>query len=343
VEQEHITAALISVAYNLQTHSGKDIICVSFEKEVTRMAVKVAEEWLNICGGCEVTILDIGEPLLDLLPSLQFVHIPVLMDHKYYGQTGEKTELEIPEADVGIVSGGVRNEKEKHVLQEMRKKCKTLIALGSCACFGGIPALANQYALETIYEKVFRGSKTTDPAPDPKQDLPALLDRVYALDEVVKVDVYIPGCPTSPDIVVNALTALLSGKPFELPERSVCDDCPTKLEKKAVTTVKRPLESMIPPGQKLEDSRCFMELGFLCLGPVTKSGCGGNAKVPRCVKARTVCRGCFGPIRKGANPMVDMMGALSSVGLDPKVIEDRPATFQRYIGGHGRLRPLPKK
>ncbi len=52
--------------------------------------VRVAEEWLNICGGCEVTILDIGEPLLDLLPQLQFVHMPVLMDHKYFGQTRRK-------------------------------------------------------------------------------------------------------------------------------------------------------------------------------------------------------------------------------------------------------------
>ncbi|MFZ3085484.1 MAG: hypothetical protein WA097_02435, partial [Candidatus Hydromicrobium sp.] len=77
------------------------------------MPVKIAEEWLNICGGCEVTILDIGEPLLDLLPKIEFVHMPVLMDHKYFGQTGEKAELEIPEADVGIISGGVRNEKEK--------------------------------------------------------------------------------------------------------------------------------------------------------------------------------------------------------------------------------------
>ena len=91
--------------------------------------VKVAEEWLNICGGCEVSILDIGEPLLDLLPELEFVHIPVLADHKYHGQTGEGDPhvIEIPEADVGIISGGVRNEKEKQVAIEMRKKCKTLI------------------------------------------------------------------------------------------------------------------------------------------------------------------------------------------------------------------------
>ncbi|NQT66029.1 MAG: methyl viologen-reducing hydrogenase [Actinobacteria bacterium] len=307
------------------------------------MPVKVAEEWLNICGGCEVTILDIGEPLLDLLPKLEFVHMPVLMDHKYFGQTGEKTEMEIPEADIGIISGGIRNEKEKHVTEEMRKKCNTLISLGSCACFGGIPALANQYPLEELYDKVFRQSKTTDSADTPSVDIPPLTDRVYAIDEVVKVDVYIPGCPTTPELIVQALTALLEGKTFEIPERSVCDDCPAKREKKAITAIKRPLESIVPPGQKLEDSRCFMELGFLCLGPVTKSGCGGSEKVPRCIKAFMPCRGCFGPIRAGANPMVEMMGALSSIGLDPKLILDRRSTFQRYIGAQGRLRPLPKR
>ena len=86
-----------------------------------------------------------------------------------------------------------------------------------------------------------------------------------------------------------------------------------------------------------------MELGYLCLGPVTKSGCGGSEKTPRCIKAVMPCRGCFGPIRAGANPMVEMMGALSSIGLDPKLILDRRSTFQRYIGAQGRLRPLPQR
>ena len=105
--------------------------------------VKVAEKQLNICGGCEVTILDIGDALLDLLPQLDFVHMPVIMDHKYFGQTGEgdPNVIQIPEADVGIISGGVRNEKEKHVAEAMRKSCKVIVSLGSCACFGGIPAL----------------------------------------------------------------------------------------------------------------------------------------------------------------------------------------------------------
>lgn len=68
------------------------------------MAVKVAEEWLNACSGCEISILNTGEALLDLLPQLDFVHMPVLIDHKYFGQTGDKTVMEIPEAVVGILS-----------------------------------------------------------------------------------------------------------------------------------------------------------------------------------------------------------------------------------------------
>jgi len=313
------------------------------------MAVKVAEEWLNICGGCEVSILDIGEPLLDLLPQLQFVHMPVLMDHKYFGQMGEGTEMEIPEADVGIISGGVRNEKEKHVTEEMRKKTNTLIALGSCASFGGIPAMANMWTLEELYDKVYRGSKTTDSAETPSENLPPLLDRVYAVDEVVNVDAYIPGCPTNPDLIAEALTCLLEGKPFELPEKSVCDDCPVKREKKAdIGQIKRALEPMeFKQGEPWENTRCFMELGYLCLGPVTRSGCArtidGGVKVPRCVIGYMTCRGCFGPIRKGANPLVDMLGALSSIGLDPKQVTDRRALLNRYIGGQKRLRPLPQR
>ena len=234
------------------------------------MAVKVAEEWLNICGGCEVAILDIGEPLLDLLSELNFVHMPVLMDHKYFGQMGEKDEMEIPEADVGIISGGVRTEKEKKVAEEMRKKSKTLIALGSCACYGWIPAMANMYPLEAMYEKVYRGSKTTDSAETPSENLPPLLEKVLAVDEVVPVDVYIPGCPTNPDIIVKAITCLLEGKEFKLEERSVCDECPTKREKKASGgQIKRTLDSLdFDQSKPWEETRCFMEQGYLCLEPL---------------------------------------------------------------------------
>ena len=144
------------------------------------MAARLAEEWFAICGGCEVTILDIGEPLIDVLKQVEIVHMPVLMDHKLFGQTGEGTEMEIPAADVGLISGGIRSEEHKKLAQEMRKKCKILISLGSCACFGGIPALANQYSTEEMLQKVYRDSVTTEKNGLPHEQIPALTDRVYA-------------------------------------------------------------------------------------------------------------------------------------------------------------------
>ncbi len=301
------------------------------------MAVKVAQEWFAICGGCEVTILDVGEPLLDVLPALEFVHMPVIMDHKLYGQTGENKIMEIPEADVGIITGGVRNEENKKLAELMRSRVNTLIAMGSCASFGGIPALANQYELSELYDRVYRGNSTTEAGDTPQGDVPALLDRVYALHEVVKVDLHLPGCPTTPDMFVGALMHLLKGTPFAVSEKSVCDSCPTIREKKAVGTLKRPLEPIEGVGEPLNTVRCLMEQGFLCLGPATRSGCGGmNGGDPRCIKAYMPCRGCYGPLSLDANPMVDMMGALATIGLDPKQIPDRAATFNRFAGA-GRL------
>ena len=145
------------------------------------MPVKVAEEWLNMCGGCECSILDLGEAIFDLLPKLEFVHMPVLMDHKYYGQTGEGEKLEIPEADVGLISGGIRSEEHKEIAKEMREKCKTVIAFGTCACFGGVPALANMFVKDEVLDKVFKNTKSTEAAEYPSVNIPPWTDRVYAL------------------------------------------------------------------------------------------------------------------------------------------------------------------
>ncbi len=296
------------------------------------MPVKVVEEWLNMCGGCECSILDIGEPLLDILPQLEFVHMPVLMDHKYFGQTGEGKKIEIPEADVGIITGGIRNKEHKELAQEVRNKCKTVIAYGSCAVFGGLPALANMYTQEQTFNKVYKNTRSTVPGDFPSINIPPWTDRLMAVDEVVKVDLRIPGCAPNPDLFANALTALLSGKEFKLEEKAVCEDCPLKREKKALAAIKRPLE--IPP---LEE-RCLLEQGYLCLGPATRTGCGGNEKVPRCIAGNFPCRGCMGPIRFGGNQMVDMMGALATIGINVREIPDRLATFNRFVGGHNKLR-----
>jgi len=302
------------------------------------MPVKVAEEWLNMCGGCESSLLDVGEPLLGLLSQIEFVHIPVLMDHKYLGQTGEGTKIEIPQADIGLISGGIRTEEDKAIAQEMRSKCKTVVAVGSCACFGGVPALANMFVNDEALEKVYRTAKSTVPGEYPSVNIPHWTDRVYALDEVIKVDVLVPGCPPPPGLMSEAMGALLQNKPFALEEKAVCEDCPLKREKKAIATIKRPLDKFWPT----EKGRCLLELGYLCLGPATRTGCRGEEKIPRCIAGGFPCRGCFGPIRKGANLMVDMMGALATTGLDVRLIPDRLATFNRFLGAHNRLRPVKR-
>jgi F420-non-reducing hydrogenase small subunit len=311
------------------------------------MAVKVVEDWLNACSGCEISILNIGDALLGLLPQLEFAHITALVDHKFFGQLGDGTTMEIPEAVVGIVSGGVRNAEQKHELEEIRKKVKFLISLGSCACYGGVPAQANMFKNEEIFEKVFRHCVTTEPAADPKDpSVPEWTPTCAAVDEFVKPDIYIPGCPPHPDWIADAVVALLEGKTaWSLPERSVCDTCPVIREQKSGGgPVKRWLQNMeFNPEEGLEKMRCINEQGFLCMGPVTLAGCAGKTGVPRCIQARTPCRGCFGPIRKGARPMVEMMGALTSVGLDPKSLVDRRAMMNRYIGGHGFLTVLPAR
>ena len=307
------------------------------------MAVKVAQEWFAICGGCEVTILDLGEALLGLLPELEFVHMPVIMDHKIYGQTGELVEVDIPKADVGILSDSIRNEENKELAEKMRQSVDFLISMGSCACFGGVPALANQFSTEDIYQRVYKTNGTTDPGETPTKGLPPLTDRVYSVDEVVKVDLELPGCPTTPSMFAAAVLHLLKGTPFALDQKSVCDQCPTIREKKAVSTLKRPLESVEGVGETLDKVRCFMEQGFLCQGPATRAGCGGmEGGVPRCISAYMPCRGCFGPLQKTANPMVDMMGALSTIGLNPREIPDRAAQFNRFSGS-GRLRPARRR
>ena len=183
------------------------------------MTAPVAEEWLNACSGCEISLVDMGERLLDVLQLVDFVHIPVLMDHKYYGQLGDGEHLSIPEADVGIISGSIRNTEHLEVAEEMRKRCKTIIAIGTCATHGGIPALVNTFTNDEILDRYY-STETTDPTDGyPSEGVPELLDRCYALDEKIAVDVYLPGCPPHSDQVFAALAGLLKGEPAVLPDK----------------------------------------------------------------------------------------------------------------------------
>ena len=304
------------------------------------MTAKVASEWLNSCSGCEISIVDLGERLLDVLNLVDFVHIPVLMDHKYFGQTGDGAHLSIPEADVGIISGGIRNDEHLEIAQEMRKQCKLIIALGTCATHGGIPALANSYRNVELMDRYYSTESTTPSTLRPSDGLPPLLDGAYALDEKIKVDVYLPGCPPHPDQIFAALAALLGGKTPTLRGKSVCDTCPTVREGKGqLRQLRRFLQKpKFTPGEPIDKMRCLLEQGILCMGPVTKAGCGGDSVTPRCIAARVPCRGCYGPVRHDGNQRLDMLNALASNGIDIQSLPESTSLL-RFSGAHQLLRP----
>ena len=308
--------------------------------------VKIAGEWLNSCSGCEIALLNIGDVLVDLLADLEFVHIPVLIDNKYYGQVGERDEMEIPEAVVGIISGGVRTSEHLEVLEKMRESCQILVALGTCATDGGIPALGNMYSCQEIKDFMYRESPTTVPGPDPdhtKYHVPEAYETVTALDEHVKIDIKLPGCPPHPDWIAAAVLTLLGKGELNLPERSVCDTCPTIRErKKSEGDIKRMLEMPeYDPSKPIDDMRCLLEQGYMCLGPVTRAGCSGmTGTAPRCISARMPCRGCYGPVRDGALPIMDYMGALATVGYDPAKMPDRRGYLSRFNGAHSVLKKI---
>lgn len=308
------------------------------------MGVTTALEWLGSCSGCEIAILNLGEALIPLLTeTLEIVHAPILMDNKYFDQYGEAAVLTLPEAQIGIVSGGVSNVEHLEVLKEMRRKCWTLIALGTCATHGGIPALMNGQDPGERWEMIFR-TDSTDPGADlPDQEVPQFLDRVYAIDEKVNVDVRLPGCPPNPELIGEVITALVEDREPVLPTKSVCDTCSTKREGKGeVVKVRRLISNAkFNPGSSIDEMRCLLEQGFMCMGPVTAAGCSKDG-APRCINARVPCRGCFGPVRRKGNQLLDMMNALASNGIDHKSVVDRRSIL-RFSGAHGMLRPLRKK
>ena len=167
--------------------------------------IRLATDWLDVCSGCHMTILDIDARILELLEHVVITSSPI-------------TDLKHPPEDgveVGILTGAVSNSHQIEVAQEMRERCGVLIALGDCAVFGGICTMRNFFDKEEVLRRGYVETESTDNAegviPD-SEELGMLTDKVMAVDEVVPVDVYLPGCPPSADAFWYVVTELLAGR-----------------------------------------------------------------------------------------------------------------------------------
>ncbi|MDD2463536.1 MAG: methyl viologen-reducing hydrogenase [Desulfobulbus sp.] len=296
-------------------------------------------EWLHACCGCEVSLLDAGPKLIALLSRVEVVHFPLLMDHKYQ-EVHDVTGSPLPEAEIGVVSGGVASEEQLALVQAMRASCRILVALGTCATHGGIPAMRNQWTAQETLQTVY--AYGTDELVLIPAEISKPLDRVYSVDEKVKVDCLLPGCPPAAEAIVDVLIGLVEDRTVVTTGKSVCETCPTRRSGKGQGGVRRFLENAEgDPEAPLAEMVCLLEQGLLCQGPVTAGGCGGKG-TPLCLRARVPCRGCYGPVRAGSNPLLDMLGALASNGIDYRSMLDRKSLL-RFSGAHGLLKPLRKR
>ena len=170
---------------------------------------RIATTSLCGCFGCHMSLLDIDERILALAELVDFDRSPI-NDIKHISQR----------CRVGLIEGGCANEENVYVLREFRRGCDILVSVGDCATTGGLPALRNLVPLEECLREAYvDGPSVFNPSgqiPD-DEEIPLLLNRVLPAHEVVKVDYHLPGCPPSADTLWEALNALLTDAPVELP------------------------------------------------------------------------------------------------------------------------------
>lgn len=169
---------------------------------------KLATVWLDGCSGCHMSFLDMDERLIDLAGKVDLVYSP-LVDAK-----------EFPHGvDIALIEGAVSSEEDLHKIQMIRKRTKTLVSFGDCAVTANVPSMRNPFTVESVYDRAYRETATLDPQ-TPNQVIPRLLPYARPVHEVVAVDVFIPGCPPSADVIYYAVTELLEGRKPELSEKT---------------------------------------------------------------------------------------------------------------------------
>lgn len=314
--------------------------------------LQLALYWAASCGGCDVAVLDVNEKILDIAAVADIRLWPIAMDYKYKDiDTWADGEI-----DVCLFNGAVRNSEQLHLARLLRRKSKVLVAFGACASWGGIPGLGNLHRKKGIFEAVYGyTASTVNPAgttPQPRTEVPEgtltipdFFDDVYALDQVVPVEYYVPGCPPTPETVMLAVNAIATG---QLPPvgstiagpHSVCEDCKRKKsDKPAIAAYRRPQEFVPDP------EKCLLEQGLTCMGSATRAGCGAL-----CPAVNMPCRGCYGPMPGSMDVGADALSAMTSIldAADEATVQaktsklrDPLGTFYRFTMPVSMLRRVP--
>jgi F420-non-reducing hydrogenase small subunit len=300
---------------------------------MTNSKPKLAMYWAASCGGCEIALANIHEAILEVDSHFDFMFCPCLLDTK-------KSDIEaLPDGAIFLTlfNGSLRTSENLEMAELLRRKSQVLVAFGSCAATGGIPALGNHHGIKSVLETAFCNVPSVDNperiipgisshVPEGELELPAFLSRVLALHEAVAVDYTMPGCPPEPEQIIAVVRLVASGAPLPPPgshigcnDRAVCDEC--EREKRNVLS-KRLVR---PPEAIPEAGWCLVEQGFVCLGNSTRGGCQAL-----CPTANMPCTGCYGALDLDTDPGAAALSAIaatlhpdSSAGKDEAALHSR--------------------
>lgn len=305
--------------------------------------IKIAIYWAAACGGCDVSILDSDEKVLNIGTMADIVMWPIAAD----GKEKDIEAMDDGAITVSLISGAVRNSENEHMVKLLRQKSKLVIAYGTCACFGGTPALANlvndaDEVLKYVYTKTPTSAdfqtqyakcgaiipQTSYQAPEGELTLPVLYNVVKSLDQVIDVDYFVPGCPPTQETITKLLDALVNfvyngvalppkGTIIGVENKTLCEECPRHKENRRIDKIREPHEVDIDP------ELCLMDQGILCLGAATVAGCGA-----KCTSVGQPCRGCYGPSKIVQEQGASIFTAVAS--LFP-VLEDDPMCDESKI------------
>ncbi len=166
--------------------------------------VKFATIWLAGCSGCHMSFLDLDEWLIDLAQMVDVVYSPVGSDIKEYPQ----------DVDVVLVEGGIANEDNLELILQVRERSKFLISFGDCAITANVPAMRNMLGgAEPVLKRCYLElGDINRQLPHEPGIVPELLPQVRPVHEVVKVDLYMPGCPPDAERIKAVLEPLLQGE-----------------------------------------------------------------------------------------------------------------------------------
>lgn len=227
------------------------------------------------CEGCQLQIVNLEEEILDLLGVADVV------------EWREAISDQSDKYDIAIIEGSITRPEDEERVKKIREKAGVLIALGACAATGGINKLKNNFELNDVKQYVY-----ADSADMPHLDTAA----TKAVDEVVKVDFKVHGCPIDRSEFTYIVRSLLLGKTPEIPDYPVCVEC------------------------KANGNPCLWEDGQVCLGPIIRAGCGA-----RCPSSGFRCFGCRGYVD---NPNVDAAKeVIDKYGLDVDDLKTKMVLF----------------